>query len=622
MKMKRIFSLIMAVAMVVTVLSACSLGNSKVSVPGTIDEEGRFIFTVIRGDASGQTVESAAKDVRAAIKENFDCKVTISKDSAVENLEGSYEILVGDTDRPESDQARQVLKDNRDANAYDFVVKVIGTKICIQATTDDMVAVACKWFIDTFCDDLNAWALLKEDYQFLYAPSADTISNKVGGVDLGLYTIVKPLEYSYVIGKQVDELRDFYKLYGFSMAYLEDIDPETSYEILVGNTDRAASKAVSVEGDNYVIKVVGTKLVVKGGTDLATYRGMKAVVDAVKASKDGNYFDWSDGYVQNGKYDPTEEHVYTLNFYDDFDAPLNTTIWGDYNYAHINGNGASCLGGTQYHVDPMNNCQFPGGLTHQYIYTSDGSLVMTTEKVSDVDFVASAVSTFMSMLYKYGIYEVRGMQGKNPGAMSYWLNGTGEQNLRTRYGDITRSCMTEVDLIETYGSQNSFGSNVHRWWVDYSADMQSSQNGHNSMGGSSIYHTNDNNMDFKFDSKRYGGDLSTDYHTYTYYWDDECMKFGFDGKIFCDYQYVDEQSVSVHCLLNYLIFGYGMGSASYGATWKKDVSPELCEARIDSVKIYQTDAINSQMVQSVSEYVKTLPETKIQYPNIPIKGTY
>ena len=42
---------------------------------------------------------------------------------------------------------------------------------------------------------------------------------------------------------------------------------------------------VTVEGDNYVIKVVGTKLVIKGGNELSTYRAAKHFADLVKNSK-------------------------------------------------------------------------------------------------------------------------------------------------------------------------------------------------------------------------------------------------------------------------------------------------------------------------------------------------
>ena len=476
-----------------------------------------------------------------------------------------------------------------------------------------MVAVACEWFAQTFCKDLTAWSMLREDYEFLYQPETSSNECAVAGMDLGLFSIVKPAEMSYIIGMEVDKLIANYKSAGLTMNYIEDIDEASTYEILVGNTTREESKSITVEGDNYVIKVIGTKLVIKGGSDLATYRAVKHLNELIAK---GEPINWSDGYVINGKYDEKEENTYTLNFFDDFNgSTLDLDVWGDYNY-QAGRTAKSCLGGTNWYANVLNKSTAYGKeLPHKSVYVADGNLVMATYKLNEKDFVGTYASTFTSMMFKYGIWEVRGKQSLSPGCMSYWLNGAGTQNYGYRDGGFVRACMTEVDLLETMGSQNWYASNVHRWGND---------GVHNSMDGVAKYNVKGNNKGVNIDIERENGDMTENFHTYSMYWDDECMKFAFDGKVYVTYDYKQEESVSVHCLLNYINLHFRMGDASYGRTWKKDEHPEYVEAYVDNIKVYQTAEINSQMIAGPAEFSDKYKQVQpvIKYPEHPIDTAY
>ena len=182
-------------------------------------------------------------------------------------------------------------------------------------------------------------------------------------------------------------------------------------------------------------------------------------------------------------------------------------------------------------------------------------------------------------------------------------------------GGLSRACMTEVDLIETMGSQTWFASNVHRWGND---------GVHNSMDGVSKYLVKGNDKRVNIDLERENGDMTENFHTYSMYWDDECMKFAFDGKTYVTYDFKDEESVSVHCNMNYINLHFRMGDASYGRTWKEGEHPEYVEAYIDSIKVYQTDAINSQMMYGPAQYSEnyTKQDPVIMYPDHPITASY
>ena len=494
MKIKRIISLALAVLMVLSVLSACT--GRATTLPATVGENGSFIYSIVRGEKSSDSISDAAKTLRSAIKEATGGKAAVVKDNTVEAVEGSYEILLGNTNRIESQMALDVITSNRNNNTFDFIVKVINNKICIQATNDDMITFAVDCFVESFCKDAESWSLLTSDYQYLYTPETDVVANMISGVDFGYYTFVKPVAMQYIITHQVEKIIKHYKNNGFVMDFIEDIDEEKANEILIGETSREESKSVAVEGENYVIKVVGNKLVVKGGNELSTYRAVEHLFDLLTESKESGGFNWTDGYVINGKYDKEEKGTYTLNFVDEFDTSVvNKNVWGDNNSAAVQVNTASTLGGKMYQIDINGSTLYKDKPLNpkDWIYQADGSLHLGSGRIAEKDFLKTAVSTFCSMVFKYGYVEVRAKLPGQDYSAGLWLNGTGEQNLVSRYGDIGRSCMTEIDLMENYGSVKYFGSCIHRWWSNYTADGQSTFQGHTSIGGDSRYHNDENN---------------------------------------------------------------------------------------------------------------------------------
>lgn len=607
MNIKRIIAIILSIFMVAS-LAACATNAAPVA--SGVNEDGRFVYTVVRsGEKTIPVVEDAAKAVRAAIKDNFDVGVTITKDTTYEDFEGNLEILVGDTSRKESAEAKQRILDNRENSAADFIVAVIGDKICITATKDEMVAVAANWFVDTFCDDLEAWALLKEGYQFIYAPSSNTIKNNVNGTNLGLFTIVQPLSTSLMVGMGVDGIIEYYNGFGYNVQETTDFEKETEYEVLVGDCDRPASKDIAVEGDNYIIKVVGNKLVVKGGSYLATWRACQALLEEVKKYEGKeNGFDWADGFTINGKYDPAEEGVYTLNWYDEFEgSKVDYNKWSDYRNQAVDTTGSSSLGGKSYHYDVYDRTGYKGSDLKDLVFVSDGAITYGCQRVNEIDFVNTTISTYWTMTYKYGLLEMRGDLPEYPAHASYWVNGASTTNPGTSFGDRfgyqNRTCMTEVDILENFSKDNSYAANVHRWWGEHDADGNKTVDAHNSMDGNALYSGNStNNKAFKYNFEKYGKNMTADYHIYSFYWDEERMMFAFDGNVFCDYEYKDNYSVSVHCLMNYLISSCGMGDPSYGATYDKETDGDYYEHKLDWVRLYQTGAKNSQLITAWPQF--------------------
>lgn len=623
MKIKNIICLILAVVMVAS-LSACA----SAAVPSSVDEDGRFIYAVIRaGEDVVAQADDAAKLIRNTLKENFDCNIIITKDTAREDFDGNYEILVGDTNREESAEAKQRLIDNRDNNASDFIVAVINDKICINAITDELITTAADWFMYTFCGSLKDWATLKQDYQYIYAPDSKGLGNVVNGVNLGRYAVVLPRKTSLMVGMAADEFIDFYYEHDYTIAEREDMDEELEYEILFGDCDRAASKSVNVEGDNYVIKVIGNKIVIKGGSVLATWRAAQTFMDEVKKYKDEETgFNWSDGHTVNGKYDANEEGTYTLNWYDEFEGSrIDYNKWGDYKDDSTT-TAASALGGTFYNVDVHGESAYPEIANHKdLIYQSDGYMVCGTQRVNDVDFLTTTVSTYWTMSYKYGVLDIYGQLAPAPAYTTYWLNGgaVNSEAYMNRFGkEQNRVCMTEVDILENYSRPHEYGSTVHWWWDGHNADGSKGTQGHKGLGGSVKYKKGSKNSSYLiYNQEKYGDLLPDDFHMYSMYWDEKCMKFAFDGKVFMDYQYSDNESVSVHCLMNYFISSCAMGSPSYGYTYDKDEHKDYYEHKMDYIRLYQTGSINSQLITAWPEKQEKGTAT-IFYPENTLGNAY
>ena len=301
MKIKRIISIFLAVALIIS-LSGCVAQ----SVPAGVDDEGRFVYTIVRpGVNEDVLVEDSAKMLRTAIKENFGVNVTYKKDFAVEDFDNNYEILVGDTNREETAEAIKRLDDNRTNNSNDFIVAVIKDKICIYSKTSSVLYTASEWFINNFCQNPDSWKKLKTGYEFIYEHNYTSLCvNKSNGSDVGTFDIVLPRYASYLYGMVAEDIIDYQKSIGYQPVWYEDIiDKEVEYEILIGDCDRPASKSVTVEGNNYVVKVIGNKIVVKGGNDLATREAaLKLLEEILKGKETGTGFDWSDGYTLTGKY--------------------------------------------------------------------------------------------------------------------------------------------------------------------------------------------------------------------------------------------------------------------------------------------------------------------------------
>ena len=236
-------------------------------------------------------------------------------------------------------------------------------------------------------------------------------------------------------------------------------------------------------------------------------------------------------------------------------SELNHYWWIDYNNEKygLQENSANVLGGKMYNLQT------------EATAVKNGSFEMYSWR-DGKDFYSGKASTNYTMMFRYGIMEIRAKMPEAPGCASIWLNCAG-----TSYG-----LGAEFDILENFGSVTSFAANLHKWG--------GGGNYHTSLDGDSVYRKT---KQFAFvDKLDKNGTLSSDYHVYTLIWNEHQVIQAVDGEIFFTYEMRD--SDDTFRLPYYLIFGGGAGSNNYGVAWKEG-DPDRFTYSVDYVRIYQTD---------------------------------
>ena len=517
------------------------------------NEEGTFAYTIVYPENASDDLETAAKSIRSAINRNIKYSSTATLDTSEDS---GYEILVGQTNRAESKDAAKMIADNRGDNYDDFYIQVVGNKIVITGVSDAGTIAGVEWFVNTFCQSRDTWSYVRENYEFLYAPEYETPVITLAGKSIAEYTVVYPKDMEFVYGRAVDDIYQ-YLINNFHIKLDKDDEryAKASYEILVGNLDRKESKGVTVGANEYVIKQVNNKLVVKGSDSIALYYGLveleKMIVDAYDNTKS---LEIKKGFVKKGTIDTTDPNVVQLTLRDEFDGALDTSIWSTY----TNATGTSSLGG-QYLQKGT-----------EIAYTENGVLHMPSY-VKDKDFWVSELSTKNSYWYKYGCLEVRAKMPIAPAVATIWANAD-------YYG-----VNAEIDILENFGNLKGFSANIHKWFRQPTWDG-TTQWAHSSLDGSKYTDM----KRFRYDTSKHKDDLSKDFHIYSLDWNENSFRFAVDGVTFFTYDFSgNEEEMDCFRQKLYLIMGCGVGNTSYGPKYNAETDGLEFDYEVDYVRLYQ-----------------------------------
>ena len=555
MNIKKIISLCLTFCLVLA-LVGCGSKEPEASKLSIFAEDGgkKIAYTVIRAKNSSAQIDDAAKKIRSSLKAGFGGTVKMTYDETVEDFDGNLEILIGNTNREETQKAKEVLKNNRESYYLDFIIKVIGDKIVIYSENEAMLIKAVDYFAETYCKDEEAWNKLDTSTEIIYEAPIVSRPHEIGGVTLNNFTIVTPRDMEYIYGRAIYELVDYLNGdQGYTIPVVDQRTAASKHEILIGNLDREESRSITVEGDNsYIIKAINGKLVIKASDSASLGCAFYKFIDMIYAEvNNGGYLKLSGDYELKGSYEPAEsEYRYTWG--DEFNTgKIDNNYWVDYKNMPYGDVSQSVLGGTSTRK------------TLELIEAKDGCAVLSATR-DGANFETSQMSTFDTMQYLYGIIEIRAKLPIRLGQAAFWCNGA----------SLGTGAMTEYDILENFGYSDNFACNIHNW-------------------AGNNYHTSLDNAKYK-DEKKFefndalapDEDLSSDFHVYTMAWDDKEIKFAVDGKVFFTYSLAENENSDIHSLPVYFITSCGWGSANYGLAVKKD-DPSHCSMSIDYIRLYQ-----------------------------------
>lgn len=575
-KLVSVISFIMSFVLLLTSCASAQGSTAKLKKLTEADfmaEDGTFLYTLIYPNGSeSDNSYTEVKNIYSQLRITFEIKVIRKNDTEAAEADDTYEIVCGNTSRAVTAEASAALAANRDNCINDFIVKVIGRKIVIYGGNETATLNGLRYFVETFCQDVEAFAELKDGFEYIKTNEYAIKSVSIAGKSLNEYTVVVPKKHSLLWTDGVESLIDgFFEDAGMVVEAVKDTEVEAApCEILIGNTNRAESKAVT--GNRWVVKAENGKLVVNGSDDVQICAAIAHLTDMQrKCAEEGTAFEIPADYSASGKAEKDETSYY-LSWHDEFNGKtLDRTIWQDLSWNSTED--PSVMGGTVYKPDSRD------------VYVKDGKMVVPAKRLSREDFQAGQPTTEGTLAARYGVIEFYAKFPQYPVTTALWAQTPGyELDPVKGKVSVTRAGTMELDIVETFGSETKYNANVHNWFTN--EDMNySAVSGHISLDGG------------KYGTKKTftykEGSLADDYHYYSLRWTPYEMVFAFDGDPYFTYDLTKETGTAYTNLPQYFLTGVSYGSVGYGPAVIKDDAPKESALYIDFFRIYQTDAYDS-----------------------------
>lgn len=269
---KKLLCLLLAAVMLWPLLAAC--GNREKAIDVVKNGISEYVLVCPAAtDERSKAENSAALTLYEAILKKTDVALERSTDK-LEKDEAppaeAKEILVGATNRTESLSTLEKLR------AKDHVITYLNERIVIVGGTAEATVEAVERFIETYINGeekrvtvfKNRYDLSKYDYAFGYL--------SINDVPLSKYRIVYPANAKESTGADLASyftavaLADYLLEYaGLALDIVADNKSPGEYEILIGKTERSASKAhagTALQNDEYLLLQSGNHIVMLGNS--------------------------------------------------------------------------------------------------------------------------------------------------------------------------------------------------------------------------------------------------------------------------------------------------------------------------------------------------------------------
>ena len=546
-------------------------GSSIISTADVkyIDDAGEAIYNIVRPDKP----ENNESVISGKVFKQFKDKLGVNVRNSPDSVDGTdqYEVLIGETNRPESAAAMNYMYDQGKGRYDDFIICTIGKKIVINAHNEDALTAACDYFINNYLVKDG----VKGGINYLYAKPGDYKDITVNGVNIGRFSIVRPhYNLSYLAQVEMEKMQNsIYEKTGYMLEIKEDAYvTEGDYEIVVGNTNRKGVE--KIEGyDNYNITVSGKKIYLNGGN---TYSTAISVTMFEKLLADGTVVDADS--VKNGSYQTAYAEncdsttVYKPVWIDDFDGDsVDTTKWDiiDEEYSKKGTDKLSGQNGKRAWRKPENSVVKDG--CFYAMFTQD-----------EGNYYGGTIRTTTTMIYQYGYLEMSCVNPKGSGFWStLWMSSA---NVKENTFDCGYSM--EVDIAESFGNAAVTDANAHVWprGIGKAEGFE-----HRSFD-----HIRANESKYNV-QKTDGKLLSEDFHTFGFLWTPDYIGFTADGKIYCDLDineagFEDYKAAYTTGLVNLRLAGSpGFCNCPLPQTATEEEWANTARYIVDYVHLYQID---------------------------------
>ncbi len=263
---RRILSLLLVLCMLLsTAVLFASCGKKTVSLAG---------YSVVYGKDASSTMTNEITDFADSIEAKTGEKVSLQKVNAGDALdnEADLEILIGNTNRPETAKALKKVK------GHGYTVAVVGKKLVIAGTTNLLTLLALDHFKAT-CLSGDVTAITVEKTVVSDLPMTEITSSTAFIHTANLQGLRENFQLEFLV-EQINELKNalpkFSAIKGSSMPTKTDAESAAS-EILVGMVDREECRTFTsgMNAYNYGVGASNGKLIIAGYNDAMAGKAME-----------------------------------------------------------------------------------------------------------------------------------------------------------------------------------------------------------------------------------------------------------------------------------------------------------------------------------------------------------
>ena len=580
--MKRIIALLFVMVMCFGLFVGCN-GDDTASGNSATNNTTEGIFSTADvkyldgGDSVYRIVRSNNDDDGAAkaayIFKQVKANAGISMKNIADDVDGTdvYEILVGNTNRPESKQVKDYLITNVGGRVNDYIICTIGKKIVINAMNSDGLQAACEYFVNNFVKAEG----IKGGIKHINVTQGNYTEAKVNGAKLGNFVFVKPrFNIGYLVQNSMDEANKLLvEKTGYALEIVEDHNAASEYEVIVGNAKRDGVTAITNKNE-FSVKVSGKKVYLNGGSTTAI---AMAVSEFANMLCTGEVTDASS--IANGDYNVAVENYdkskyYTAVWADDFDEAV-----GD----HETGVDLTKWAWSGDSAEGHNGRRSVRSQKADHLFVANGMLNFYAA-YDDQYYYGFKITTNRRMTFRYGILE---MSAILPHGSAFWISLWA--NSPNKVDDANHSAFfTEVNVVEMFGNSGSEASNLHGWLKGGQREVY---NEFWAPSGIAEHWS----LDGKYSAyKKYScpdGRFNDGLHTFTYIWDENTSKFACAGNVYFELDH-NEQAHYKDCFTQpiYLILSQATCFATGAGQNMADDAPEWSASnnfQIDYVHIYQ-----------------------------------